>query len=315
MTKIRSTKKSAIEDLRAELAARRALVEACQKKHDEAVERARKDLERARAGVDQYVAMIAEALGLPNPTAREARRIETLRLKKRARDLLQVGRSTSEIATELGISMEIAEEIVAKIRKRAARCEGGEEPEEEIPPDEPPGPPAARPLRLPPEAGQKGWKRERVRVLVLEGKTVDEIADSMDISADSVRTHIAGLRKDGLLPPSSRGRSPGSADPPREAPPDSSQDGGGGDSLEDLRAEIARQQGGQRGRQARLATTSVAIEGDEDEHEHVAVLDRMGDGVTVPDETGHQHRVYRFVVGGSAGHRHGLLAKEPPAEA
>jgi len=49
-----------------------------------------------------------------------------------------------------------------------------------------------------------------------------------------------------------------------------------------------------------LATTPV--EG----HAHRGVTDRMGDGTTEPDATGHQHRVYRFVTSRMAGHAHGV---------
>jgi transposase len=305
---------SAIESLQAELAERRARVEACQRRHDEAVERSRRELEAARAGVDEYVAKIAEALGLPNPAHKLAKRLATMRLNKKIRKLAAAGRAIPEIAADLGVGVQVVEDVL-----RTGGDDGGEGDDEGSGPgDGEAGTPGSseRPLRLPPESGQKGWKRERVRALFLEGKVPSEIADDMDISADSVRTHIAMLRRDGRLPPRGGPSAPAPrAEAPGEPASGGEDEGGEGDGIDDLREEAARQQGGQRSRQVRLATTAEQARGEEDDHEHVAAVDRMGDGVTVPDDTGHQHKIHRFVVGGAAGHRHGLLAKEPPASA
>ena len=165
---------------------------------------------------------------------------------------------------------------------------------------------------MPPEDGKKGWKRERVLALHLEGKSKVDIASYMDISPESVSTHLSVLRRQGRLP--SRGTSSSSDDLQHHPAPsgeESSDDDDDGDSVQDLREEVARQQGGDRNKTSRLAVVT------HDEHEHVAVVDRMGDGQTTPDPTGHQHKIYRFVVGGALGedsvHRHGLLAKEPEA--
>lgn len=309
----KKTKKtmSAIESLQAELAERRARVEVCQRRHDEVVERSRRELEAARAGVDEYVAKIAEALGLPNPAHKLAKRLAAMRQNKKIRKLAAAGRSKPEIAADLGVGVQVVEDVLGKGEDDDDEGDGeGNLGSGETGAANPPG---GRSLRLPPESNKKGWKRERVRALFLEGKVPSEIADDMDISADSVRTHIAMLRRDGRLPLAGGASAPAPrAEAPGEPESGGEDEGGDGDGVDDLREEAARQQGGRRSRQVRLATTAEQARGEEDDHEHVAAVDRMGDGVTVPDDTGHQHQIHRFVVGGAAGHRHGLLAKEPP---
>lgn len=314
---------SMIEVLQAELAERRQRVTQLEEAHAKLLEKSEVAVAEARRLVDDYVAKIAEALGLPNPVAREAKRIETLRVRKQVWDLFKGGKLAEEIAAELGVELPVVEEMVAKLKNRLAKSgqygkdggkddeEGGEEGGDENDDDrgEKPGSPGAssRPLRLPPEAGRRGWKRERVRVLYLEGKTRGEIADELGIDKSSVGSHIFQLQRAGLLEKTDDSPPAGSQ---QGTEPEPAPDDDDGDSVQDLREEVARQQGGNRNQPARLPTTEVA------EHDHVALVDRMGDGETVPDENGHRHKIYRFVVGGSRGegtevHRHGLLAKDP----
>ena len=276
-----------IEDLQAELAARRLVVEQLEETHAERIRQGEEAIAEARRQVDDYVAKIAAALGLPNPAAREAKRQETLRLRKQVQALARRGKEISEIAAELGVESEVVAPIFAKIadkmrasgsRGRDGAGDGGGEDGSQ--------------LRLPPEAGQKGWKRE-----------------ALDISKDCVGAHITALRAQGRLEPAGSSTTPG--DPPSSGSEDSQDDGADdGDSVQDLREEVTRQQGSSRTKAARLQAA------EHDEHAHVAVVDRMGDGVTEPDESGHQHKIYRFVLGGARlegqdVHRHGLLAKEP----
>lgn len=297
-------KPSTIEGLQEELGKRQERVEACKKKHEEVVARCQRELEQAQAEVSQYVGMIAEALGLPNPAVREAKRMETLRLRKLVKKLHATGQEAAEIAAKIGAPLE---DVISIVDKIVAKQGGGDEgdsgqPEEESGKKPLPG----KPLRLPPEAGQKGWKRERVRTLYLEGKVIGEVADAMDISKESVYTHINILRRLGRLPAKENG-TPTAPGAPRSPEADDGDDESG-DSIADLREELARQQGGNRNAAGRMPTTL----GGEPPHDHVAVVDRMGDGQTAPDETEHNHKVYRFVVGRNAGHGHGgLLAKTP----
>ena len=296
-----------IEDLQAELAARRLVVEQLEETHAERIRQGEEAIAEARRQVDDYVAKIAESLGLPNPAAREAKRQETLRLRKQVQALARRGKEISEIAAELGVESEVVAPIYAKIadKMRASGSRGRDGAGDS-------GGEDGSQLRLPPEAGQKGWKRERVRVLHWEGKTRGEIAKALDISKECVGAHITALRVQGRLEPA--GSSTTLGDPPSSGSEDSQDDGADdGDSVQDLREEVTRQQGSSRTKAARLQAA------EHDEHAHVAAVDRMGDGVTVPDESGHQHKIYRFVLGGARSegqdvHRHGLLAKEPGAD-
>jgi transposase len=298
--------RSTIEGLQEELAARRERVTRCEQ-----------ELAAARSDESEYVSKIAAALGLPNPAARETRRQETLALRKRVRELLDRGVFPPQIAVELKISQEEVNEVFTKIRGRKKRSTGGQPAGGKE--DEGDGDGGrdlgGAPLRLPPESGKKGWKKERALALYLEGKTTGEIADAIDSSRASVYVYISQLRREGRLPKLGQNDVPAGGEP--ESPDEEGEAGEAGDeesgdSVEDLRAEVARQQGGSRTKPAYLAV--VAHHGEDGAHEHVAVVDRMGDGVTRSDDTKHQHKVYRFVVGQNAGHGHGgLLAREPGA--
>ena len=308
---------SMIDVLQAELAERRQRVTQLEEAHARVVEKGEAAVAEARRQVDDYVAKIAEALGLPNPVAREAKRMETLRLRKQVWDLHKAGKQSEEIAAELGVELAAVEPVVAKLRERMAKSgqygrNGSEKGGENGGDDEDTGAGGSAPLRQPPGAGQKGYKRNRVRELYLEGRTRGEIADELDISKECVNSHLGALRRQGLIESDGAEPPAGGAQPAGSTQEGDDDGGDDGDSVQDLREEVARQQGGNRNQPARLPTTEVA------EHEHVALVDRMGDGETVPDEGGHRHKVYRFVVGGSRGegtevHRHGLLAKEPGA--
>lgn len=265
--------KTMLETLQQELAEKRQKVKDC----DQA-------LAKAKAEVDAYVAKVAEALGLPNPVAREEKRQTTLAARKRVRSLLADGKTTAEIIDIVmageGASKFDAEtigEMVVKLQKPTGQD----------------ATPESRPLRQAPESGERGYKRERIRQLFLEGKSRVEIAEELGIDKTNVNAHITQLRNSGKLP--------------RPEDVAAAGDDDDGDSIEDLREEVTRQQGGKRSAVARLSMI------EQSGHVHVAVVDRMGDGVTQPDETGHQHRVCRFVLSMAAGHQHGLLAKEVEA--
>jgi transposase len=308
---------SVLEDLRREMSESKKRVEECEanvarvreeakKKMEKACMAAELELARAKKANDELVSRIAAELGLPDPAARERKRVEKLRhnkLRKKVAELLEEGKDEHAIHAELGLDrtaeqLDLVRSLISEVKAGdAAESEGG------------------KPPRLPPEAGQRGWKRERVRVLHLEGKSRVEIADELDISKMSVNAHINALVRTGRLSSGEPPKVP--AEPAKKVElarksGEGADDSVEGDSLQDLRDEAARQQGGNRSKAVRLATT---MHSDEDaDHDHAAVVDRMGDGVTVPDDTEHQHKVYRFVVGGAAGHRHGLLAEEAPAD-
>ena len=65
-------------------------------------------------------------MSLPNPAAREAKRQETLRLRKQVQALARRGKEISEIAAELGVESEVVAPIYAKIadKMRASGSRG-----------------------------------------------------------------------------------------------------------------------------------------------------------------------------------------------
>jgi hypothetical protein len=322
----KKTHTQVIGDLHAEIKRREARVAEAEVEMELVMQRAQGRLEAARADLREYQGKIAEALGLPNPHAREAARLATLERKRRVRELLDAGETEEEICAALSIEPSEARAIVTKIEgqreklvsaRRSVPARGEDDAGEDVPGEAPAG-------RMPPGSGKRGWKRQRVldlyRAGIAAGKTrkqlCEEIAEEIDITPTSVSTHLSVLRASGELDVAEAGVAgrPASSDEARgdgDGDGDGDEDGDDGDSVDDLKVEVFRQQGGQRGKTVRLPTTIAG----EDEHEHVACLDRMGDGVTAPDEHGPQHRIYRFVMQAMGGHRHGLLAKEAPSPA
>jgi hypothetical protein len=185
-------------------------------------------------------------------------------------------------------------------------------------------------------------RSDEVLRLFLAGESRSEIADALKITVQNVYQTISHLRKNGRLPPAGdpapsamdgvpadpETEDPAAADPaagssgdeessgagggplrggplrgepPGGGPLENGDGDGDGDSLADLRAEVARQQAGARSAPVRLVTCRV------NGHAHDVVVDRMGDGSTRPDSTGHGHRFYRFVSSQSNKHGHGLL--------
>jgi len=298
--------KSMIAGLQAELAAKRKTVKRCEETLESVREAAEKYVERrvarakgaldsARAELDRYVRKVAQALGLPHPAAaREAR----ARLR-RVRDLLDEGKSAEQIAKELNAPLALIKVDVGRLRSR----DQGESDDDNAGPR---GEVTSAPKG-------KASKKERVRELFEQGLAVGEIAEKMGIGKSSVYGHICLLRKEGRLPkqqaypptPAAASQAPARPAPP-EAPtphaprPPQQPRPIEGDKLEELRIEVARQQGGNRAKAAKLSTTS------HEDHEHEALVDRMGDGSTLEDDTGHRHRIYRFVVSVANQHQHGL---------
>lgn len=296
--------KSMIAELQAELAQKRELVEQCESALDteraaaeeyvaKKLAKATAALEAAKRDADEFVARIAQALGLPHPTAAKQARARL----KRVRELLEGGMTQEQIATETDTPLEQVKADIARIRAKDAggRSEDGKHGAE----------------RQPPEEGHRGWKREQVRRLFLDGLTRGEIAEKLGIAPAAVNAHVTGLRGQGRLPaagtelPESssgeeddaddEGTTPKPARKSTSAPPVLV-----GDALEALRVEVARQQNGQRAKAAKLVTVR------DRDHNHRVLVDRMGDGCTQADDSGHVHKVFRFVTSVAAGHQHAL---------
>jgi hypothetical protein len=277
-----------ITDLRAELEVSRLKVTKAEsdlaKVREEAkeyvrgrVEAAAEILVKARRELNEYVAEIAKALGLSNPAAAREGRARTKLLRK----LVREGKSVADAALEVQISSDEAEQILAP--------RSGEKTE--------------------PAEGDRGWKRARVLQLLKEGRTTEEISDLMAISLSATRSHFHALVAQGKWNVRSVEEDEG-VDGPDEVSDeaeDKSEEVSGaisepGDSVEVLKAEVARQQGPQRSKAVRLVTVGG------DGRQHAAIVDRFGDGRTVPDDSGSIHRIYRFVVNQDAAHTHSLKA-------
>jgi hypothetical protein len=305
------TSRTALDDLKREVESRKAAVaerEAdLEKARVEAEEyvarkiaRAEQALAKARAELSGYVGDLARALGLPDLAA--ARGAKTRR--RRVGDLARAGRTAAEIAAELVVPLDVVEDDLAKIRSKAARSTVSPvSPPEDV------------------EVGKKGWKSAMVLRLTLAGKSVDEVAESMSTSKQNVLTALWYLRRQGHLPPRESKLSapaPSAPAPPAPAPvraepapeetdgeEDDDPDDPAGSSTQALREEVARQQGGDRSVWARVPTT------DQRGHRHLAEVDRMGDGATLPDDgTGHRHSVVKFLVSRADDHVHELLARK-----
>ena len=168
-------------------------------------------------------------------------------------------------------------------------------------------------------------RQAQVLALFRDGKSRAEIADELKMTEKAVYQQVYALRKAGVLPDpaasepavesgrgepasageegSARGEVTSSSEDARPDDSDDSDDGDDGDSVVALRAEVARQQAGVRSVPVHLRT--VRVRG----HAHAVVVDRMGDGSTQADDSGHVHRIYRFVLSMADKHSHGLVAR------
>ena len=168
-------------------------------------------------------------------------------------------------------------------------------------------------------------KRDPVLQLSLQGKSVDEIAAALGMARTSVRSYQSWWRRRGELPPYQSAapgpKGPDPVTPPAapDSPPPAALDAGDDQepdaevedaaatlepspaTVDELRAEVDRQQAGQKSKTVFLATTRAR------KHDHQVKVDRFGDGNTVPDGSGHVHRVARFVVMTAHGHPHDLI--------
>ena len=199
----------------------------------------------------------------------------------------------AQIASELGIK---------------AAGKGGRKPKEKASDEEPD---VAKP--------ERGSKSQRVLELYGQGKSSAEIAEAIGIPITAVYTHLWSLRKSGAIVESKGAPAPDEVDedetetdPAEDAPegqqttetPQAEPSSERGASKDDLIAEVTRQQNGIRGKVVILGTTTAK------NHRHTIRVDRMGDGQTVADGSGHVHRCYRFVLSQAQGHSHGVTTRQ-----
>lgn len=163
-------------------------------------------------------------------------------------------------------------------------------------------------------------RRGRVAALLREGKSLDEISTTLDVSRRSVgqdvrflklrdRVVAAGKKPSSDTPtPATLLASPGKSGEGEEDDDDEDDECGWGclraASREELEAEVARQQRGDRQVKATLFTTTSRA------HGHVAEVDSSGDGRTFPDGTGHAHVVEDLYLRPAQGHQHDLAVPE-----
>jgi hypothetical protein len=266
---------SIIAGLQSEMATREKNVQECELA-----------LAKARQDLDAYRTQIGEALGLRVPRSPGDGMRKASARRKQIREMVKAGKTAEQIIEETGLPAELVKNDVERVRDKPLWQDEADEVEE-LPP-----PPAQRraPCVTTPEPAppRQGTKAERVLELVKAGRNAKQIAGELDTSTQAVYVHISSLRKEGLLPPVGE----------TAEDDDDAQDGG--DNIDLLRAEVQRQQAGQRGKGVNFATSEASG------HTHRVITDRMGDGVTQPDTTSHQHRVYRFVMSRAAGHAHGV---------
>jgi len=150
--------------------------------------------------------------------------------------------------------------------------------------------------------------------LYKEGNAISDIAETLTITRNAADATVHRLRAKGLLPPAS-GAAEASSDQSTvasEQDQESEDDKTDGEEIPEgeeergatkaeLVAEVKRQQGGVTSKGATLKTTTVR------RHRHQVKVDRMGDGQTAPDGSGHAHRCFRYVLSSAQGHEHDLV--------
>jgi hypothetical protein len=281
--------KSIVDDLKAELGHKRSAVKECEEALareraaaeeyvQKKVARAEENLQKAKEEVERCVSEVAQVLGLPDATLAR----KTKQRLRRVRQLLAEHKTPEQIAGETGEPLELVKEDVARVSKSTGKS----------------GP------------AKRVWTRTKVWDLLSAGRTHEETAEELGISVDEVDAHVEKLRSLGRLTvgepapkrladasPTEEARARRTILPagPSQPPPTFA-----GDEVADLRREVARQQAGSPAKAARLLAAPA------NGHGHEVVVDRMGDGTTQSDSTGHVHKVYRFVVSLAAGHQHGL---------
>jgi DNA-binding NarL/FixJ family response regulator len=299
--------KSMIAGLQSELAAKQKKVADYEAALAKVSKKAQEALDRAKEELAQYKAKIAEALGLPTLKNHSDRLRAAHARRRQVKELLGQGKGAEEIAAALGLPLVLIESDVEKLSAKGAATKA--EAQGELQEDEAPQPPP-RPHRELRQVGSTASKADRVFELVKAGKNAKQIAVELDNTIQAVYAHICALRKEGRLPPVGESRSaaadttsPASA----ESAGDDDSEADDGPNLDTLRAEVQRQQAGQRGKGVNFATSEASG------HTHRVITDRMGDGITQPDATGHQHRVYRFAMSRMAGHAHVLTVQKAAA--
>ena len=180
--------KSTLIEIQTELVEKQKLVEQCKATLEsertaaeeyvaKKISKAQDALDEAKRDAEEFVASIAQVLGLLNPAAAR----QGKKRVKRVREMLASGKTEEQIAIELGQPIAVIREDVSKLRSRTVGKSSAD-------------------ADKPPEEGQRGWKRDQVRKLTLEGLGREEVAEKLGIDKSSVNAHICQLRARGKLP-------------------------------------------------------------------------------------------------------------------
>lgn len=271
-----------------------------------AVAEAEAVLQQRRDELFRFQNEAASVLGLGKKTDNAPFRAAYIRRKKVREVFLSAdgNLSASEIAEKLDMDIRVVEldlrwlDGMGKIKLRTS----GEDDKEEAAADEEPtsAEQPSRRIRLNVMHMGETVQECICRLIKEEHLTVDQVVEKLDMSRASVGQHVSLLRRKGRLPSAE----PVAMEKPPERQVSSAPPFNAGDMIETLRLDVARQcrESGNRVGPAFLEATM----GGQKRHTHRIRVDRMGDGTTETDDTGHVHRVYRFVVSMADSHQHAV---------
>ena len=272
---------------------------------DERVRTCEEALTAAKSDRDAFAKNIAEQLGITTAPQGADRSVIARDRRDKVAQLHEAGKSILEIVAELKTTRALVDNDLGKLRKAGRIGNKSPEPTESVPAST-----ADSTNRGPNGVDALPTAERRVYELASRGMNPGEIANRLQTSIACVYTHTSNLRKKGLLPAKADvNADEAGEEPENDAEPedehgepeidDGRQDSNEkGASKEALQAEVARQQGGIRGKVVLLGCTPTK------QHRHTVRVDRMGDGHTTPDASGHVHRCYRFALSEAQRHTH-----------
>jgi DNA-binding NarL/FixJ family response regulator len=252
------------------------------------------DLAAARADCESFATQIASELGIaPKPENRNDVLVKAKQRREQVLVLYQEGKTVNQIAETLGWTRDYIDKDLMRLRKKGRLNKtvftGTSSPETKEPVK------ASRPT-----IGIESLTRMEKQVYEFArwDMKASAIANRLQTSSEAIYQHLSQIRKKGLL--LSKQDEPGEeTDEPAEETGEMSHPIGVSEEIADpelvtdltaLKLEVTRQQAGIRGKAVRFDTSMTKS------HRHEVRVDRMGDGQTIVDDSGHCHRCYRFVL-------------------
>ena len=280
-----------LTNLQSEIDKRLSKIEVAKTARDTALASNQAVVDAAQAEYDSFIDQIASSLKIARPSGQSRETVE--RRQAKVRELYKNGKTAPEIAVELGVQAKTVHNDLRKLRNNKQISDDSS--------------------LLAPQA-------TKILELFREGEAVTDIADVLKITTAEVKLTVDSLRSRGLLPPAGEEPAPATASRADESD-DSEESEKSDDAVDDnnsdvdnessdrpatreqLMAEVTKQQLGIKSKVAVLQTTVVR------KHTHKVKVDRMGDGQTIPDSSGHAHRCYRFVLSEAHKHTHDLVVR------